>query len=292
MRVLVITLAAAVVVLSRAEKTPNMNGAYVLSPTPNGPRANELFPLSYADYPRGVEHFDVYSPEVSTLYSQVFWKGLPPVELPADIVKKYDGIGMAVVGFELDQVRRLSNGTDVSVPITVAYNHHFESNMVGAKSTLEFVPAGHPAYAELASSRMGHGLPIEGAYIVRDLAPESDIPNSQAFGAANGGEVRKSYHGSAPGFAQVIESPRQFQITPMQIDTFHREKMAVDSAHFVPGPLPKTSLAPQNARYSGLLECPLTTRITKDIEKNFLIVASPSSACSKDGGTTVAKGLL
>ena len=69
----------------------------------------------------------------------------------------------------------------------------------------------------------------------------------------------------------------------MQIDTFNREKMAVDSPAFVAGPLPRNSLSPPNARYSGLLECPLTTRITKDVEKNFLIVGS-RSACSKDSG--------
>ena len=32
---------------------------------------------------------------------------------------------------------------------------------------------------------------------------------------------------------------------------------------FVPGPLPRSSLAPEGAGYSGLLECPMTTRITK-----------------------------
>ena len=94
-------------------------------------------------------------------------------------------------------MRRLAtNGTDVSVPFTVTYNHHFESNMVGAKSTLEYVPADHPSYAQLASSRAGHGLPIEGAYVVHDLAPQNAIPTSQAFGAANGGEVRKAFTGT------------------------------------------------------------------------------------------------
>ena len=35
---------------------------------------------------------------------------------------------------------------------------------------------------------------------------------------------------------------------------------------FVPGPLPRNSVAPPNAAYSGLLECPLTTRLTKVID--------------------------
>ena len=36
---------------------------------------------------------------------------------------------MAVIGFEIDQVRRVKNSKgsydDISVPISVAYNHHF-----------------------------------------------------------------------------------------------------------------------------------------------------------------------
>ena len=31
-----------------------------------------------------------------------------------------------------------------------------------------------------------------------------------------------SYHGYAPGYAQLIDSPTAFQITPMQIDTWNR----------------------------------------------------------------------
>ena len=50
----------------------------------------------------------------------------------------------------------------------------------------------------------------------------------------------------------------------MQIDTWNREKMDLVSGEpFVPGPLPRNSWAPPGATYSGLLECPLTTRVTK-----------------------------
>ena len=125
----------------------------------------------------------------------MFWKGLPPVDLPADIVAKYNGKGMAVVGFELDQVRRTADG-DVSVPITCSYNHHFESNMVGARASLHKV-SGPPPGAEAP----GHGYAAERYDVREDLAGE--LPSHQAFGAANGGEVRKSFHGYAPGFAQV-----------------------------------------------------------------------------------------
>ena len=32
---------------------------------------------------------------------QVFWKGLAPADLPEELVKKFDGKGLAVVGFEV-----------------------------------------------------------------------------------------------------------------------------------------------------------------------------------------------
>ena len=48
-----------------------------------------------------MEYFDVYSPMIKQLYSQVFWTGLAPVSLPHEIIERYDDKGMAVV------VRRL-----------------------------------------------------------------------------------------------------------------------------------------------------------------------------------------
>ena len=77
---------------------------------------------------------------------------------------------------------------------------------------------------------------------------------------------RKTYHGFPSPYARLIESPEQFQFTPMQIDTWHREKMNIsaDSPKFFPGPQPRNSLAVHSdALYSGLLECPFTTRLTK-----------------------------
>lgn len=100
-----------------------------------------------------------------------------------------------------------------------------------------------------------------------DESEEGDLPASTSLGAGNGGEYRKSYHGYAPGYGQVIGSPEAFQLTPMQIDTWNRDKMdLVKGEPFVPGPLPRNSLAPPGAAYSGMLECPLTTRVTKVLD--------------------------
>lgn len=257
-----------------AANAPNMNGAYVLSPTPKG--STDKFPRSFSEYPRGAEYVDIYSPPITSLYSQVFWKRTDDVPLPNDLVERFRGKGMAVVGFEVDQVRKTPTG-DISVPINVAYNHHFESTLLGEHARMMKVP-----HSDLRAQAMphGHGSPDpDGVWIVEDLNPDSPLPNSQDFGAANGGEFRKSFHGFAPGFAKTVLSPRAFSITPMQIDTWNRDKMNITGGPFVPGPVPRNSLAPQSgpdAIYSGLLECPVTTRIRKEVAGVYsMSVAAP-----------------
>ena len=47
---------------------------------------------------------DVYSPVISTKYGEVFWTMMDPVPLDKDIVDKFSGKIMAVVGYETDQV--------------------------------------------------------------------------------------------------------------------------------------------------------------------------------------------
>jgi hypothetical protein len=58
----------------------NMNGESVLSTTPGGTAG--LFPKHYRDYPGGVESVDVYTPPMTTFYSQVWWAPLAPAPLP------------------------------------------------------------------------------------------------------------------------------------------------------------------------------------------------------------------
>ena len=85
---------------------PNMNGEYKLAATPK----QTGFPpwlnaTSFKDYPGGVEMFEVYLGPVNTTYGEVFWTHLPSVELPDELKQRFKGKGMAVVGFEADQVR-------------------------------------------------------------------------------------------------------------------------------------------------------------------------------------------
>ena len=79
---------------------------------------------------------------------------------------------------------------------------------------------------------------------------------------------RKSFHGYPAGMAQLIDSPNAFHIQPMQIDTKNRHYNGTD---FKADILPKASQAPPNASYSGLLECPCTTRIKKEFNITYAV---------------------
>ena len=192
---------------------PNMNGEYLLAPTPKAP--NPKFSTSFKDYPGGVESFTVYAGPITSTYSEVFWTALPEVNLPDDIVKRFKGKGMAVVGFEADQVRRGAgpNGEDISVPINVAYNHHYSASLLGEGSHMERVPY------DPKDPRTTLFSPEPGwSYVPVEHSPSPNgLPTSVWGGYSNGGEFRKTYHGLAPPYAQIIESPTKFAFTPMQV---------------------------------------------------------------------------
>ena len=218
----------------------------------------------FKNYPGGVRAVEVYAGPIKTTYSQVFWTSLPAVPLPPELVAEFDGKVMALVGFEADQVRRTPEG-DVSVPITIAYNHHYGANLIGKGSRMEYVLRGPSP-----DGRTLHQSPRPGFSLVpvEHEPSAAGFPTSLPFGYSNGGEFRKTYHALVPPFAQLIESPREVHVTPMQIDTWNRDRMNLTGSPFVPGPAPKRSLAPTSgpdAVYSGLLECPLTTRLRKHI---------------------------
>lgn len=99
--------------------------------------------------------------------------------------------------------------------------------------------------------------PVEGALNDDDL----QYPHSQFISEANGGEMRKSYHGYPKGYAQLIQSPDTFNPVPMQIDTWNRE---MTNSTFLPGPLPRASRIRDGvAGYNPLLECPCSDRLVK-----------------------------
>lgn len=159
------------------------------------------------------------------------------------------------------------------MPIYWAYNHHYVAWLKGAHATLVDVDQTNPMWEKV------NGHPMKKAAIaINDPNPDSVIPTSQFFSEGNGGESRKSYHGYPPKRAQLIDSPTDFQITPMQIDTWNRNTSYGEP--FKAGPESPQSTAPAGATYSGHLECPCTDRITKTIIHTFKTV--PTGACPTD----------
>jgi len=293
----------------------NMNGAYILSTTPH--QAVNNWSTHFKDYPGGVEYFEFYVGPITSTYAEVFWTPLPRVNLTDSIIQKFDNKAMAVVGIEADQVRRTKDG-DVSVPITVAYNHHYGFNLLGKNSEMRHIKT-PPVTADKITMHPGPSpgfsfIPVdkrdqrkqrdkkidpsktapscEGPWCNKFPSNSAPFPSSLALGYSNGGEFRKTYHGLAPPFAQIIDSPTHVSVVPMQIDTWNRDLMNLTSGSpFHPGPTPKNSYAPKSghdAIYSGLLECPLTTRIRKKFTGggwNDSVVAHVSPCNRSDDGT-------
>eukprot|EP01084_Bolivina_argentea_P258906 436666_1 len=242
----------------------NMNGLYNVA---SGAKQNVPFNTDYST--KNMEYFDVWAPEIATHYGDVFWHDQHDQPLPDHIVKRFAGKVIAITGYEQDQVMVLPPGQpgvnpsqDISVPINWAYNHHYMAWMTGNYSIMKKVPTTD------ADIWYNHGMSYKW---VPEPTPQAafrndpNIPVSQFISEGNGGESRKSYHGYPNHFAQLIESPQTWHITPMQIDTRNRECGANytdinNCTQFIPGIEPLQSRygrgIPKGTNYSGLLECP------------------------------------
>lgn len=150
---------------------------------------------------------------------------------------------MAIVGIEMDQVRRTPEG-DVSVPINMAYNHHHNTMVIGKGASMERVPIDDSRVV----AAQGKWAPLSGGthvwLPVEHTPSTSGAATSAMFDDGNGGEFRKSIHVYAPPFAQLVESPTEISGIAMQIDTWNRDSMNISGSPFVPGPVPKHNLAP------------------------------------------------
>ena len=194
----------------------------------------------------GAEYFETYVGPITSLYSQVWWTGLPSVDLPKDIVERFEGKGMAIVGYEVDQVRKKGDPDvdgsilqeDVSVPINVGYNHHHDAMFTGKHSHMEKRPY-DPLDPNI--SPMARANPHLEDVIVEHSPSPLGLPTGAHLAAGNGGEYRKSYHGFASPSAYVIDSPQSVMVVPMQIDTWNRDEMNITGSKYVPGPQSRNS---------------------------------------------------
>ena len=255
----------------------NMNGdIYDIS------NAKDDYSTQFKDITPDAEYFDIYSPVITSRYGEVFWTMMAPVPLPERLVDRFNNSVMAIIGYETDQVFT----GDISVPITWSYNHHYETYLQGANTQLVKVTNNTDDMGE-----WNHGSPDVWKITSNKSAKNTDIPLSQFFSEANGGESRGSFHGYPHNMAQLIRSPQVFRIQPMQIDTRNRDPKYINNEKYHAGILPKESVAPKDAVYSGLLECPCTNRINKVINHYYPhklsgvcpININDATLCKKEG---------
>ncbi|KAH3737860.1 uncharacterized protein LOC127850309 [Dreissena polymorpha] len=275
----------------------NMNGRYLVA---SGSNQGVPFNDDYAS--KGHEYFDVWSPELATHYGEVFWTDQGNNPIPKEIIDRFKGKVMAITGYEQDQVMVTPTGKpglnpdlDVSVPINWAYNHHYMAWMTGDHS--EMVRISNPDPKDVSD----HGSPMRWMAVNKPTSKRLDpkIPTSQMFSEGNGGESRKSFHGYPDGYAQLIDSPNMWHITPMQIDTRNRDCGVTPkdvnncTNHVNPGPEPRQAryglgIPKEGSPYSGILECPCNGRyggdpsiygegtLTKKINHHYTCISQPS----------------
>ena len=111
---------------------------------------------------------------------------------------------MAIVGVEMDQVMRTPDG-DVSVPINAVYNHHHGTSIVGKGSEMVTMDKDEAEAKGLRGHLLNGGRKV--LVPVEHTPSASGNPTRALFDDGNGGEYRKTFHGYAPPFAQLVDSP-------------------------------------------------------------------------------------
>lgn len=219
-----------------------MNGPYP-------PPSNAL--PSYKPVHRG-KYFEMLSHPVTYKYSEVFWTAQAGIPLPPDIVSEFANRTISFTGFEVDVVRQNASGGYASVPAFETYNHHYCCTIIGASSKMTFMGP-LKKHSHLIGEKEPRSLPS-------DPNPDSNVPTAHNFWQGNGGEHRKSFKYLPTGFGQLVESPTEWHLQPMLVNT-------KNPAGGRGGPQPRSSTALPGANYSGLLECPCTTRTVKVYSK-------------------------
>ena len=165
------------------------------------------------------EYFEVYSPLISTRYGQVFWAQMDPVALPTEIITRFQNKTMAIVGYEVDQVRRIpitvdnedtsdddddqqqqqQQWQDISVPITHAYNHHYIAS-IHNQDMGQMQSVSMSASADKATLPYHHAMMTHGTEEIWDFVPHhhhhhSTTTTSSSSTTTSGGSMQSNaYH--------------------------------------------------------------------------------------------------
>ena len=216
------------------------------------------------------EYFELVSP-LTLSYAQVSNRFLPTQKLPPEIVRRFANRTMAITGFE-NQVTRMDGDREVAVPCSDLYNHHW--NLFFASSKAPFSEA---------ERRLQWGHPGHGAAAPPRAPPGAAVPLRQVLSEGNGNEHRGSFHGTPRGYAQLIDSPATADFVHMSINTRNPAGHNLDPAA-APQPRSSTSLLPgAGSGWSGVLECPCTTRRVIDLENNTIDGEPFTSRCVVGG---------
>eukprot|EP00931_Biecheleriopsis_adriatica_P119607 TRINITY_DN94830_c0_g1_i1.p1 TRINITY_DN94830_c0_g1~~TRINITY_DN94830_c0_g1_i1.p1 ORF type:complete len:509 (+),score=48.69 TRINITY_DN94830_c0_g1_i1:28-1554(+) len=197
------------------------------------------------------EFFDVYSHPFKLNYAEALHSFQEALPLPKDVIQRFEGRTMAVTGYETDW-EIFDAGKWRRAKCTEAYTHHYQLYMFSSKASPEVVNRNLHPNDDIPPPLYPPEQSIQKALPVQ-------APLVQTFMEGNGNENRGSFHGLPEGFAQLIDSPAFLRNLYHVINT----RTPSGTARWGPGsdaPLPQASVAPLDAPYSGLIECPCSSR--------------------------------
>merc|ERR1711985_195255 len=176
---------------------------------------------------------ELLSDPIKLRYGQVHNTWQEPIDLPDDVVKKFENGTMALVDYMIDIV--YENGS--RVPLYDTYNHHYIFNM-GAKNPSSDDEDAINNRKLLMSPQMMAAMRAKA-----NEAAEQD-PDIAMVGGGSGAEERGTPHRLPEGYAYLVDTPEA--LAPL--------------FHFIntkaPDSLPEEQL--KTGEYSPFLQCPCT----------------------------------
>jgi len=233
------------------------------------------------------EYFEVVAPALTLKYGQVNYHPLE-AKFPDEIIQHFDGKPIAITGFET-QVTRMDEdtGKEVAVPCSDLYNHHWNLFLASSKRGYSV-----EEYAHLSSE--GGCAPSPYGAPTAPAGPPSPgaIPVRQVLSEANGNEHRGTFHGTPKGYAQLLDSPATLALLHMSINTRNPNGHGLDPRG---APQPKNSvslLQGADDGFSGILECPCTTRRNISLEDGTIDGKKWSNLCIPGGPLNVSNNTI